>query len=132
MSEIKIGLKGKKEMVVQEQDLASVMGNIGAEVLSTHRIVLLMEQAARDAIEGLLPEGKITVGTLINIKHLAATPLGSRVRAEANLTEVDGRRLLFEVVVYDEFEKIAEGENGRFIVSVDRFLDKVKEKQENT
>jgi len=132
MSEIKIGLKGKKEMVVERKDLASFVGNIGADVLATQRIVVLMERAAMNAIEGFLPEGKMTVGTMINMKHLAATPLGVRVRAEASLTEVDGRRLFFEVMVYDEFEKIAEGENERFIVSVDRFLEKVKEKQEDT
>lgn len=129
MPEIEIGLKGTKEMVIERKDLASFMGNMGADVLSTHRIVLLMEQAARNAIEGLLPEGKMTVGTMINMKHLAATPLGMRVRAEARLTEIDGRRLAFEVMVYDEFEKIAEGENGRFIVSVEKFLEKVKKKQ---
>jgi predicted thioesterase len=129
MPVMEIGLKGTKEMVVERKDLASFMGNMGADVLSTHRIVLLMEQAARNAIEGLLPEGKMTVGTMINMKHLAATPLGMRVRAEARLTKIDGRRLGFEVMVYDEFEKIAEGENGRFIVSVEKFLEKVKEKQ---
>jgi len=129
MSEIKIGLKGRKEMTVERQDLASAMGNIGAEVLSTHRVVLLMEMAARDALEGCLPDGEITVGTLINMKHLAATPLGTRVRAEARLTEVEGRRLVFDVVAYDEFEKISEGVNERFIVSVDKFLERVKKKQ---
>lgn len=129
MPEIEIGLKGTKEMVVERKDLASFVGNIGADVLSTQRIVVLMERAAMNAIEGLLPEGKMTVGTTINMKHLAATPLGVRVRAEARLTEIDGRRLVFEVMVYDEFEKIAEGENGRFIVSVEKFLEKIKMKQ---
>ncbi len=129
MPEIEIGLKGTKEMVVERKDLASFVGNIGADVLATQRIVVLMERAAMNAIEGLLPEGKMTVGTTINMKHLAATPLGVRVRAEARLTEIDGRRLVFEVMVYDEFEKIAEGENGRFIVSVEKFLEKIKMKQ---
>ncbi len=129
MSEIDVGLKAIKEMVVEPQDLASFMGNVGADVLSTHRVVLLMEQAARDSLEGLLPDGKITVGTLINMKHLAATPLGSKVRAEARLREIDRARLVFDVVAYDEFEKIAEGVNERFIVSLDKFLEKVKMKQ---
>ena len=129
MSEMKIGLKGTKEMVVERKDLASFVGNIGADVLATQRIVVLMERAAMNAIEGFLPEGKMTVGTMINMKHLAATPLGMRVRAEARLTEIDDRRLGFEVMVYDEFEKIAEGENERFIVSVEKFLENVKKKQ---
>ena len=128
MPHIHTGLKGQEEMVVGRQDLASVMGNVGAEVLSTHRVVLLMELAARNAIKDCLPEGKMTVGTFVRIQHLAAAPLGSKVRAEAQVTKVDGRRLVFEVAVYDEFEKIAEGENEQLIVSIDGFLARIKKK----
>jgi len=128
MSNIQIGLKGQEEMVVGHQDLASVMGNIGAEVLSTHRVVLLMEIAARNAIKHSLPEGKMTVGTFVRIQHLAAAPLGSKVRAEAQVKEIEGRRLVFEIAVYDEFEKIAEGENEQLIVSIDKFLARIKKK----
>jgi predicted thioesterase len=128
MPHIQIGLKGQEEMVVEHQDLASVMGNIGAEVLSTHRVVLLMEIAARNAIKDCLPEGKMTVGTFVRIQHLAAAPLGSKVRAEAHVTKVEGRRLVFKVAVYDEFEKIAEGENEQLIVSIDKFLARIKKK----
>jgi predicted thioesterase len=129
MTELEVGLKGEKEMVVQSEDLASFGGNIGAEVLSTPRVILLMEQTAREAIEGALPEGKITVGTLINMKHFAATPLGCKVRAQATLIDIDGRRLVFDVVAYDDFEKISEGVNERIIVSINKFLQKVKKKQ---
>src|SRR4030043_662907 len=108
MPNIQIGLKGEEEMVVGRLDLASMMGNIGAEVLSTHRVVLLMELAARNAIKDRLPEGKMTVGTFIRIQHFAATPLGSKVHAEAFLKKVDGRKLGFDVIARDEFEKIAE------------------------
>jgi predicted thioesterase len=128
MPHIQTGLKGQEEMVVGHQDLASVMGNIGAEVLSTHRVVLLMEMAARNAIKDCLPEGKMTVGTFVRIQHLAAAPLGSKVRAEAQIKEIEGRRLVFEIAVYDEFEKIAEGENEQLIVSIDRFLARIKKK----
>jgi len=128
MPEMKPGMKGAKEMVVSPQDLASVLGNTGAEVLSTHRVVLLMEQASRNAIEKCVPDKSMTVGTMINIRHLAATPLGSKVRAEAYLKRVDGRRLLFDVVAYDEFEKIAEGENEHLLVSVYGFLERVQRK----
>ncbi len=75
MDEIRIRLRGYKEIVVTEKDLASVTGNIGADVLSTHCVVLLMELASRSAIEGLLPEGKMTVGTQINIRHFGACSL---------------------------------------------------------
>ena len=129
MPDIQIGLKGQEEMFVERSDLASMMGNIGAEVLSTHRVVLLMELAARNAIKESLPEGKMTVGTFIRIQHFAATPLGSKVRAEASLKEIDGRKLVFEVAAYDEFEKIAEGENEQLIVSIDKFLIRVRKKE---
>lgn len=129
MSGIEIGLKGEKEMVVERQDLASVMGNVGAEVLSTHRVVLLMELAARKAIEDRLPGGMMTVGTFIRIKHLAASPLGSKVRGEAHLKKIDGRKLFFDVAAYDEFEKISEGENEQLIVSVEKFLSRIQKKK---
>ena len=128
MSPLQVGLKGEEEMVVGPSDLASMMGNIGAEVLSTHRVVLLMELAARNAIKGVLPEGKMTVGTFIRIKHLAATPLGSKVCAKAYLKEIDGRKFVFDVAAYDEFEKIAEGENEQLIVTIDKFLARIKGK----
>lgn len=128
MPRVEVGLRGEEKMVVERSDLASMMGNIGAEVLSTHRVVLLMELAARNAIKDCLPEGKMTVGTFIRIQHLAATPLGSKVRAEASLREIDGRRLVFDVAVYDKFEKIAEGENEQLIVSIDNFLARIKKK----
>jgi uncharacterized protein (TIGR00369 family) len=128
MPNIQIGLKGQEEMVVERKDLASVMGNIGAEVLSTHRVVLLMELAARNAIKDCLPEGKMTVGTFVRIQHLAAAPLGSKVRAEARVKEIGGRKLVFELAVYDEFERIAEGENEQLIVSINNFLARVHKK----
>lgn len=128
MTSIQTGLQGVQTMVVGPADLASYSGNTGADVLSTPALVLLMEQAARQAIEGRLAPGKITVGTLIQIRHFAASPLGSTVRAEALLKAVDGRRLLFEVAAYDEFEKISEGLNERYIVSEEKFLERVRKK----
>ena len=126
MTKLKPGLTGRSEMRVAHDDLASVMGNIGAEVLSTHRVVLLMELAARDAIADCLPEGMMTVGTCISVKHLAATPLGVKVWSEACLRDIMGHRLFFDVVVHDEFEKISEGQNEQLIVSVNAFLRKTR------
>ena len=128
MPRVEVGLRGEEKMVVKRSDLASIMGNIGAEVLSTHRVVLLMGLAARNAIKESLPEGKMTVGTFIRIQHFAATPLGLKVRAEAYLKSMDGRKLIFDVVAYDEFEKIAEGENEQLLVSIDKFLRRIKKK----
>jgi fluoroacetyl-CoA thioesterase len=122
------GLFGQKEMVVEEQHLASVMGNVGVEVLSTHCVVLLMELASRNAVESLLGEGQMVVGTWIGVRHLAAVPKGLKVRAESRLKEISGRKLTFDVVVYDPKEKVAEGRNELLIVSADKFLEKVKRK----
>lgn len=125
---IRPGLKGLQEIVVEREDLASAVGNIGAEVLSTHRVVLLMELASRKAVEKFLPPDKMTVGTRISIRHLAAAPLGSKVRVESVLKEVHGRRHIFDVAAYDEIEKLAEGQNELLIISVNAFLMKVKAK----
>jgi len=130
MAEIRIGLTGQEEMVVTREHLASTIGNTGAEVLSTHWVVLLMEKAARNAVNGLLPEGMITVGTMISIRHFAATPPGVKVTAEALLEKIEGRKLRFRVTVRDELERIAEGENEQAVVPVGGFLEKVKKKCE--
>jgi len=90
--------------------------------------VLLMELASRNAVESLLGEGQMVVGTWIGIRHLAAVPKGLKVRAESRLTEIRGRKLTFDVVVYDPNEKIAEGVNELLIVSADKFLERVKRK----
>ena len=129
MSGIEVGLKGEKEMVVQLDDLASVMGNVGAQVLSTHQVVLLMELAARNAIKDVLPPGMMTVGTIIRIRHFAAAPMGMKVRAEATLKEINGHRLVFDVTAYDECDQIAEGQNEQLIVPVEKFLKRVEEKE---
>ena len=128
MNLLRPGLFGQKEMVVEEQHLASVMGNVGVEVLSTHCVLLLMELASRNAVESLLEKGQMVVGTWIGIRHLAAVPKGLKVRAESRLTEISGRKLTFDVVVFDPNEKIAEGVNEMLIVSAEKFLERVKRK----
>ena len=126
--EFEIGLKGYKDLVVREKDLASFAGNVGVDVLSTHRVVLLMEMAARNAILGRIPEGKIPLGTHIDIRHMAAAPLGAKVRAEARLMAIEGRRLRFEVAAFDQVEKLAQGINELVMVSLDYFNRRVKQK----
>ena len=128
MRGLRTGLCGQKEMTVEEKDLSSVTGNIGAKVLSTHCLVLLVELASRSVVEKLLGEGQMVVGTWIGIRHLAAVPLGLKVRAESTLREIEGRKLIFDVVAYDPHEKIAEGSNELLIVSAEKFLDRVKRK----
>ena len=124
--ELQIGLSSEKEMIVTENDLASVSGNIGAEVLSTHCLVLLMELAARQVVDGRIPEDKITLGTRIDIRHFSAALVGSRVRAVARLIAIKHHRLYFHVAAYDDVEKLAEGENEQVIVSRNLFLKKIR------
>ena len=128
MQGLRTGLCGQKDLTVEEKDLSSVTGNIGAKVLSTHCLVLLVELASRSVVEKLLGEGQMVVGTWIGIRHLAAVPLGLKVRAESTLREIEGRKLIFDVAAYDPHEKIAEGSNELLIVSAEKFLDRVKRK----
>ena len=126
--ELQIGLSSEKEMIVTESDLASVSGNIGAEVLSTHCLVLLMELAARQVVEGRIPKSKITLGTHVDIRHFSAALVGSKVRAVARLIDIEHNRLHFHVAAYDDYEKLAEGENEQVIVSRNLFLKKIRRK----
>ncbi len=90
-------------------------------VLATPMLIWLMEEACHYTVASYLQANQQTVGTLVCVKHLAATPIGMTVRAEAELVEVDRRRLKFKVTAYDETEKIGEGEHERFIVDMERF-----------
>jgi fluoroacetyl-CoA thioesterase len=123
------GLSGKSEMTVKNEDVVSQLGGIEADVLSTPKLVQLMEAAAIEAIQTFIPSDQLTLGTQMKIKHLSATPLGMKVVAHALLKEVNKNRLLFLVDAYDEVEKIAEGEHERVIVSKERFLEKVRKKR---
>jgi predicted thioesterase len=88
----------------------------------------LMEAAAADAVGPLLPEGQCSVGILVNVKHLAATPIGHEVRAEAEVIELDGKRIVFKVEAFDETEMIGEGIHVRFIVDMNRFMARMEKK----
>ncbi|MCX8118632.1 MAG: hypothetical protein N3G78_11940 [Desulfobacterota bacterium] len=123
------GLTGKAEMVVQEEDLVSHIGPFQIHVLSTPRLIQLMEEAAIQAIEANLPPDRISLGTQIRMRHLAPTPLGMRVVSYALLKEIQKNRLLFQVEAYDEEEKVAEGEHERVLVSKDSFGQKVDQKR---
>ena len=123
------GLSGKSEMVVKEEDLVSRLGNVNVEVLSTPRLIQLLEAAAIQAIQEFLPSNQLTLGTEVKIKHLSPTPLGMKVTAHALLKEVKQHRLSFVVDAYDEIDKVAEGEHERLVVSKERFLEKVSRKK---
>lgn len=126
--EITPGLVGEVEIVVQPPDTADALGNKGVHVLATPRLVGLIEDAGIRAVQDRLPPGAGTVGTRIDVKHLAATPVGMRVRARAVLREVDGRRYVYDVEAHDEVEKVAEGTHERFQINQARFLERIAEK----
>ncbi len=123
------GLNGKSEMVVKEEDLVSRLKDMSVAVLSTPRLIQLLEAAAIEAIQEFIPPDQLSLGTLVRIKHLSPTPLGKKVTAHALLKEVDKNRLLFLVEAYDEIEKVAEGEHERILVSKERFLQRVERKR---
>jgi predicted thioesterase len=123
--ELKPGMTGETTTTVVYENTAAAVGAGGVEVFGTPLLIALMENAAWRAVADELDEGYVTVGTHVNVSHLAATPLGQQVRAEAELVEIDGRRLLFNVVAYDERQKIGEGQHERTIVNLERFLKRV-------
>jgi len=123
------GLIGRSEMIVKEEDLTSQRGRIRIDVLSTPRLIQLLEEAAIEAIRNFIPPDQMSVGTEVRIKHLSATPLGMKVTANALLKRVENNRLFFRVDAYDEKGKVAEGEHERVLVSEERFLQKVEKKR---
>ena len=125
---LETGLSGEMTVAVKPEHTAQSLGSGGVAVLATPMLVALIEGAAKDAVQPSLPEGWTTVGTRVNIEHLAATPVGMKVTARARLTEVDGRRLVFAVEAYDEQEKVGQGQHERFIVNSERFESKARAK----
>lgn len=119
------GMRGEATTVVVHENTAAAVGAGGVAVFGTPMMIALMENAAWHGVADELDEGYVTVGTLVNVTHLAATPLGQRVRAVAELVEIDGRRLIFQVEAYDERQKIGVGRHERFIVHLDRFLERL-------
>ena len=125
---IEVGVKGEVSTLVEREDTAKEVGSGSLLVYATPCMVALMEGAACEAIAEALPEEKTSVGIELNISHLSATPVGLEVRAEAEVTAVEGSVITFAVTAYDEAGKIGEGTHKRAIVSTQRFLDKTYSK----
>lgn len=128
MSELIPGLTGELEIRVTEADTASRWGSGLVPVFSTPALIGLMEGAAVQALHGGLPPGQTTVGGHIDVHHLAATPVGMAVHARAKLTEVDGRKLTFQIEAWDEVEPIGEAVHERLIIDEARFVAKAQAK----
>lgn len=125
------GIKGIIEKRVTNEMTAGVVGSGELEVLATPVLIALAEEAAWKSVAGELDEGQGTVGTLMELKHMAATPVGMVVRFETHLTEIDRRRLVFEIKAYDSVEQIAEGRCERFIIDNEKFLRKANGKKDD-
>jgi fluoroacetyl-CoA thioesterase len=124
------GLSGEFEQVVTPELTADALGNKGVQVFATPFVINLMELTCNAVMKPELPAGFATVGTMVEMTHLAATPVGMKVRAKATLLETDGKRCLFEVTVWDETEKVAEGRHERFVVpNLEKFLSRAMSKR---
>ena len=128
MSELSRGVRGTQTEIVTKENVARALGSGGLDVYATPRMITLMEYCAMESVKQLLPAGSSTVGTRIDIKHLAATPIGMTVRCETELIEIDRRRLVFLCRAYDEAGLIGEGTQERFIVNNAKFMEKTQEK----
>ena len=127
--ELKIGLICEINEEVTLNNTASALGSGGIDVYATPAMIALMEKSAMNAVQSALAEGLSTVGTMVNIKHMAATPVGMTVTAKAELTEIADKRLLFKVEAFDGKDKIGEGTHERFIINVEKFISRVNAKK---
>jgi predicted thioesterase len=132
LANVSVGMQGEVSIVVADEHTAARVGSGAAPVLATPMLVMLLEAAALAAAERHLPSGHQSLGTRIDTTHVAATPLGMRVTAHAEVVHVDGRGLRFRVWAEDEREKIAEGTHERVVVETARFEKKLAEKAQRT
>jgi fluoroacetyl-CoA thioesterase len=122
-----VGMRGETSLVVADEHTAAHFGAGGVHVFGTPMMIGLMESAAWLLAQPELAEGETTVGTLVNVRHLAATKIGQRVTATAELVEIDGRRLVFSVHASDEHRPVGEGTHERAIIALDRFLARLEQ-----
>lgn len=125
---IKTGLTNTYEKEVVFEDTAAYIGSGGLEVFSTPSLVALFEVTAKNLIDSLLPDGYSTVGIEISVKHLKATPMGQKVKCSVEIIEIDGKKIYFKGICFDEEGKIGEGTHKRYIVNNEQFLSKFSKK----
>ena len=128
LSRITPGQIGTAELLVADEHTAPRVGSGMVHVLATPVMINLIEAAALDAIEGRLPAGTQSLGTVLNVRHIAATPVGMRARARVEVVKVDGRTVHFKVEVHDEKDLIGDGTHERVVVNVEKFAERVKRK----
>jgi predicted thioesterase len=125
---LKVGLAGTAAITVGQEHTAPRIGSGRVHVLATPVMINLMEAAALDAIESLLPPGHQSLGTKLEVGHYAATPVGMGLRATALVTRVDGRTVDFRVEAFDDRERVGDGTHSRVVVNVERFDQRVQRK----
>ena len=126
--ELTKGIVGNKELTVTMDKTAAAVGSGLLDVFATPQMIALMEATASESVAPYLDEGCSSVGTLVNVSHVAATPVGMKVRCESELAEVEGRKLIFTVKAYDECGLIGEGMHERFIIFSEKFMAKTNAK----
>ena len=126
---MELGIKGTAETVVIYENTAAAVGSGALEVFSTPSMIALMEKASRELVQPYLEDGQSTVGTRLEVSHVAASPIGAHIRAESTLVEIDRRMLTFEVKAYADGELIGEGRHQRCIIYAERFMEKALAKQ---
>ena len=129
---VRPGLRGSAALVVGEEHTAPRVGSGKVHVLATPVMINLVEAAALAAVEHLLPEGHQSLGTRLDVRHIAATPIGMRVEATAEVERVEGRNLYFRVEARDERELIGDGTHERVVVNVAKFDQRVQRKLEKS
>ena len=128
MKEINTGIIGKAQLKVTEKELAVNVGSGSLEVFATPIMVMLMEKSACNCVAEYMEKDETTVGTELNVKHVSASPIGSDITAEAELTEINGREFTFTVKAYDNAGLIGEGTHKRFLVYGEKFTAKANAK----
>jgi fluoroacetyl-CoA thioesterase len=132
MEKITIGLKEEQEFVVQEENTAGHVGSGSLRVLATPSLIGFMERVARDLMQRNLPDGYSSVGVWVEVHHLAATPVGMKVRVSCEIIEIEGRKVDFRLEAWDEVEKIGQGSHQRVTIEVSRFLQRLQTKLPGT
>ena len=123
---LELHIKGTAALTVTDEVTAAAVGSGMLPVFATPSMIALMEKAAAESVAPQLDAGMTTVGTKLDVAHTAATPVGMTVRAETELTKIDGRRLIFTVRAFDELGEIGSGTHERFIVNAEKFLAKAE------
>jgi predicted thioesterase len=129
---IPVGVQREENVLVTGEVAIRFLGVETARVLSTPHLIGFLEMASRNLIKEYLPPGHDSVGTMVNIRHLAATPIGMHVRLRAEIVSVDGRRVTCRVEAWDDREKVGEGTHERFVVEIERFAFRVFAKAAST